>query len=65
MTVATSRPGPERQGYEAFQAGQGRDANPYPFSTSKDQCIAWARGYAMARTDLARKRRTAKKGDSK
>lgn len=56
---------PHSRGYEAFTKGQGRDANPYPYSTSPRECVQWAQGFAAARTDLARKRRKAKNGDSK
>lgn len=56
----------EREGYDAHTRGLDRTANPYPYRTMTTECTAWARGYAMARTDLARKRRAAaKNGDTK
>jgi len=41
-------------GQQAYQAGaSGRD-NPYRMSTDKALCIAWIRGFNMARTERAR-----------
>lgn len=62
MTAQTSNP--EAEGRAAYERGLDRTTNPYRYGTDKDRCIAWARGYAAARTDLARKRRTAKNGDT-
>jgi hypothetical protein len=55
----------EGEGRDAFDRGLDRTTNPYSYSRNQWECIAWARGYAAARTDLARKRRTAKNGDTK
>lgn len=56
----------EAEGYEAYSRGLDRTTNPYPYRTMTTECTAWARGFAAARTDLARKRRAAaKNGDSK
>jgi hypothetical protein len=55
----------EREGYAARERGLDRTTNPYRYRTFPKECIAWARGFAAARTDLARKRRKAKNGDSK
>ncbi len=64
MTVQRSKP--EQEGYDAHSRGLDRTTNPYPYGLRKDDCIAWARGFAAARTDLARKRRAApKNGDTK
>lgn len=42
------------QGVMAYQSGaSGRD-NPYRMATDELQCIAWIRGYNMARTERAR-----------
>lgn len=65
MTARPSKPGPEREGYDARTRGLDRTANPYRFRTDEDRCRAWARGFAAARTDLARARRTATNGDTK
>lgn len=62
MTVRHS----EQEGYDAFNRGVPRTANPYPWSTAHDDCIAWANGYAAARTDLAlKKRKATTNGDTK
>lgn len=64
MTAVRSRA--ETAGYEAYNSGLPRTANPYPYRTMANECTAWARGFAAARTDLARKRRAAaKNGDTK
>lgn len=64
MTVPRSKP--EQEGYDAYTSGLDRTANPYPYGTRTAECTAWARGFAAARTDLARKRRAAaKNGDTK
>lgn len=63
MTVQRSKA--EQAGYDAYARGLDRTANPYPYRTMTTECTAWARGFAAARTDLARKRRTAaKNGDT-
>lgn len=63
MTEAISKA--EQEGHDAYSRGLDRTTNPYPYRTMTRECIAWARGFAAARTDLARKRRTAKNGDTK
>lgn len=55
----------EQQGRDARAAGLDRTTNPYPYSTMTLECTAWARGFAAARTDLARKRRAAAKNGAK
>jgi ribosome modulation factor len=41
-------------GAKSYQAGvSGRD-NPYQMSANEDLCIAWIRGFNMARTERAR-----------
>lgn len=55
----------EAAGYDAYTRGLDRTANPYPYRTMTVECTAWSRGFAAARTDLARKRRAAaKNGDT-
>lgn len=49
----------EAEGWRARLNGQLRTHNPYSWSTENAKCIAWARGFAMGRTDLARRKRTA------
>jgi hypothetical protein len=51
-------------GYDAYTRGLTRTANPYPYRTMTAECTAWARGFAAARTDLARQRRKATNGDT-
>lgn len=63
MTAVRSKA--EEEGYAAYTRGLDRTTNPYPYRTMTTECTAWARGFAAARTDLARKRRTAKNGDTK
>lgn len=42
----------QREGYAAHFAGSAPTDNPYPWS-QQDECLAWIRGYNMARTDHA------------
>lgn len=38
-------------GRKAYQDGASRRANPYGMSSDEYLCLAWIRGYNMARTD--------------
>jgi hypothetical protein len=44
----------QRQGYEAYRRGERLTANPYGYYEQTDQCVAWGRGWAAARTDKIR-----------
>lgn len=58
MTEAPSDP-VEAEGWRARLNGQPRTANPYSWTGENAKCVAWARGFAWGRTDLARRKRTA------
>lgn len=40
-------------GHKAYQDGASRTANPYGMSSDEYLCLAWIRGYNMARTEKA------------
>jgi hypothetical protein len=40
-------------GHKAYQDGASRRANPYGMSSDEYLCLAWIRGYNMARTEKA------------
>lgn len=43
----------EKLGYRAYQEGVSRRGNPYKISEDEDLCMAWIRGYNIARTERA------------
>jgi hypothetical protein len=40
-------------GHQAYKAGVSRMENPYGISSDEYLCLAWIRGYNMARTEKA------------
>ena len=44
----------QAEGADAYRAGKSGRDNPYRMSTAEARCIAWIRGYNMARTERAR-----------